>query len=181
MAANWRHGGFHVTPGMVSAVRYAGRGAARGGEVLQCCRDALGQLAGLDPDRPAEFLRGTRDIGNFLKPTGWRMLVETATLSVSGLSPERPSDEAGTTLAEPVAFDEEPRELVGQLINFRLGPAVALSGACSSCRLATPVVPSRSFNSGKSVSRTCGAGLDAIHAHTGPSRSSAARLARKPT
>ena len=56
------------------------------------------------------------------------MLVETATVSVSGLSPERPSDEAGTKPVEPMAFDEEPRELVGQLINFRLAPGCGVVG-----------------------------------------------------
>ena len=98
--ANWQHGQLYVTPSEISAVRYAGGGAAHGGELLQSCRNALDQLSGLDPDRAAELLRGAQRIGRFLKETGLPILVELENVPESGLTPERPSDDLSAQLAE---------------------------------------------------------------------------------
>ena len=120
--ANWQHGQLYVTPSKKSAVRYAGGGAAHGGELLKSCRDAIDQLSGLNPARAAELLRGAQDIGRFLEEIGLPILVELGKVPVSGLSPERPSDDVNAQLAELADFDEEMRELMGQQTNFRLAP-----------------------------------------------------------
>ena len=120
--ANWQHGQLYVTPSKFSAVRYAGGGAAHGGELLQSCRDAIDQLSELDAARAAELLRGAQDIGRFLEEVGLPILVELGNVSVSGLSPERPSDDLSAQLAELGGFDEKMRELMGQQRNFRLAP-----------------------------------------------------------
>ena len=119
---NWQHGQLYVTPSRISAVRYAGGGAAHGGELLQCCRDAIDQLLGLDPARAAELLRDAQEIGRFFKEIGLPILVELGKVPVSGLSPERPSDDVSAQLAELLDFDEKMRELMGQQTNFRLAP-----------------------------------------------------------
>ena len=120
--ANWHHGQLYVTPSKNSAVGHAGGGAAHGGELLQCCRDALDLLSGRDPGRAAELLRGAEDIGHFLEQTGQPILVEFRSVPVSGLSCERPSDDMGAQLAELADFDDKMRELMGQQSNFRLEP-----------------------------------------------------------
>ena len=120
--ANWQHGHLYVTPSKASAVRYAGGGAAHGGELLQLCRTALDELAKLNPGRTTELLRGANGIGRFLKKTGLPMLVELGNIPVSGLSPERPSDDVSAQLAQLVNFDGKMRELMGQQTNFRLAP-----------------------------------------------------------
>ena len=120
--ANWQHGQLYVTPSKISAVRYAGGGAAHGGELLQSCRDAIDQLSRVDPARAAELLRGAQDIGRFLEEIGLPILVELGKVPVSGLSPELPSDDVSAHLAEMVDFDEKMREFMGQQTNFRLAP-----------------------------------------------------------
>ena len=119
---NWQHGQLYVTPSQISAVRYAGGGAAHGGELLQSCRAALDQLSGLVPGRTAELLRGAEAIGRFLEETGLPILVELRNVPVSGLSPDRPSDDASAQLTELADFDERMGERMGQQINFRLAP-----------------------------------------------------------
>lgn len=120
--ANWQHGQLYVTPSKISAVGFAGGGAAHGGELLQCCRDALDLLSGRDPGRAAELLHGAQDIRHFLEHTGLPILVEFGKVPVSGLSCERPSDDVGAQLAELADFDDKMRELMGQQKNFRLAP-----------------------------------------------------------
>lgn len=120
--ANWQHGQLYVTPSKISAVGYAGGGAAHGGELLQCCRDAPDLLLGREAGTAAELLRGAEDIGHLLEQAGQPILVEFRSVPVSGLSPERPSDDVGAQLAKLADFDDKMRELVGQQRNFRLAP-----------------------------------------------------------
>ena len=91
-------------------------------------RGYIGPGLGVRPRQGSRIARSARDIGHFLDQTGRPTLVETANGSVSGLSSERASDDAGTKLAELVAFGTEPRELVGQLINFRLASGRGVVG-----------------------------------------------------
>ena len=126
--ANWQHGQLYVTPSKASAVRYARGGSAHGGELLQSCRDALDELARLDPGRMSELLRGAESIRRFLEETGQPILIEFKNVRVSGLSPERPSDNVSGQLAELADFDEKMRELMGQQSNFRLAPDCAVVG-----------------------------------------------------
>ena len=120
--ANWQHGELYVTPSRATAVRYAGGGAAHGGELLQSCRHALDELAKLDRSRTTELLYGAGSVARFLKETGRPILVEFRNVQVSGLSPERASDSAGAKLATLANMDERKRELFGQQTNFRLAP-----------------------------------------------------------
>ena len=64
--ANWQHGELYVTPSMQSAVRYAGGNAARGGELLQTCSDALKELAKVDPSRTTALLDSAGSVRRFL-------------------------------------------------------------------------------------------------------------------
>lgn len=121
--ANWQHGQLYVTPSKISAVRYAGGGAAHGGELMQSCRDALDELAKLDPGRTTELLRGASGIGRFLEETGRPVLVEFGKVPVSGLSPERSSDDVNAQLTQLIESDEKMREIMGQQTNFRLAPS----------------------------------------------------------
>lgn len=46
--ANWRHGVVHITPSQRTAVNYAGRNAAHGGELFTTCREGLDRLQEVD-------------------------------------------------------------------------------------------------------------------------------------
>lgn len=120
--ANWQHGQLYLTPSRASAIRYAGGGAAHGGELLELCRNALDELAKLEPGTMTELLRGASGIGRFLKETGLPILVQLGKVPVSGLSPERPSDDVSAQLTQLMEFDEKMREIMGQQTNFRLAP-----------------------------------------------------------
>ena len=126
--ANWQHGQLYVTPSKASAVRYADSGAAHGGELLQSCRDALDELAKLDPGGATELLCGAGRIGCFLKETGRPILIEFRNVQVSGLSSERPSDDVSAQLAALASMDQSTRGLRGQQANFRLAPGCAIVG-----------------------------------------------------
>ena len=126
--ANWQHGQLYVTPSKASAVRYASGGAAHGGELLQSCRDALDELAELDPGRTTELLCGAGRVGCFLKETGRPILIEFRNVQVSGLLPERPSDNVSAQLAALANMDQRTRELMRQQTNFRLAPGCAIVG-----------------------------------------------------
>ena len=126
--ANWQHGQLYVTPSKASAVRYASGGAAHGGELLQSCRDALDELAKLDPGRTTELLCSAGRIGCFLKETERPILIQFRNVQVSGLSPERPSDNVSAQLAALANMDQPTRELMGQQTNFRLAPGCAIVG-----------------------------------------------------
>ena len=117
--ANWQHGQLYVTPSIGSAVGYAGGNAAHGGELLQTCRDALDELAKLDPGKTTPLLDSAGSVGRFLEDTGQPILIEFTDVQVSGLSPERSSDDVSERLAELIAMDEPTREHMGQT-NFRL-------------------------------------------------------------
>ena len=125
---NWQHGQLYVTPSMISAVRYAGGGAAHGGELLQSCRDALDRLSALDPGRSVELLRGAGALARCLEDTGQPILIEFSHVQVCGLSPERPSDDVSVQLGELANLDERMREIMGQQSNFRLTPGCAVVG-----------------------------------------------------
>ena len=120
--ANWQHGQLYVTPSKASAARYADGGAAHGGELLQLCRNALDKFEKLEPGGTTELLRGAGGITRFLDETGLPILVEFGNLPLSGLLPERQSDDVSSQLAELLNLDEMKRDLMGQQTNFRLAP-----------------------------------------------------------
>ena len=126
--ANWQHGQLYVTPSKATAVRYAGSGAAHGGELLQSCRDALDELAKLDPGRTTELLCGAGRIGCFLKETGRPILIEFRNVQVSGLSSERQSEDVSAQLAALANMGQPQRGFMEQQINFRLAPGCAIVG-----------------------------------------------------
>ena len=126
--ANWQHGQLYVTPSKASAVRYASKGAAHGGELMQLCREALDELAKLDRSRATELLSGAKSVGCFLTETGLPILIEFKNVQVSRLSPERTSDNVSARLAALVNMDEHMRELKGQQTNFRLAPGCGVVG-----------------------------------------------------
>ena len=119
--ANWQHGELYVTPSERQAVRFAGDGGAHGGELLQRCREALDELAKLDPGKTTALLDSARGVRRFLEETGQPILIEFTDVQVCGLSPERERDDVSERLAGLIAMDKGTREHMG-LPGFRLAP-----------------------------------------------------------
>ena len=134
-----------MTPSKASAVRYASGGAAHGGELLQSCRDVLDELARRDRSRATELLHGARTVGCFLRETGRPILIEFRDVQVSGLSPERPSDNASAQLAALANMDDRMRELDGQQTNFRLAPGCGVVGRVFELSIDDPGNPVSKF------------------------------------
>ena len=69
-----------------------------------------------------------KSVGCFLTETGLPILIEFKNVQLSGLSPERSSDNVSAQLSALVNMDEHMRELVGQQTNFRLAPGCGVVG-----------------------------------------------------
>lgn len=116
--SNWQHGELYVTPSKLSAVRYAGGGAAYGGELLTLCRRTIDELVELDREKADRLMRNAEGVARFLKGSGFPILVEFIDVRVCDLMTERESDDVLTALSH---LDSELMlETLGQQTNFRL-------------------------------------------------------------
>ena len=116
---NWQHGELYLTPSKTSAVRYARTGAAHGGELLTCCKQAIDALAKLDKIAVECLFRDARPVAKFLQGGGWPpILVQFDKVPVDSLMTEIESRGARQLVCS--LADEGMRESVGQQTNFRL-------------------------------------------------------------
>jgi hypothetical protein len=116
---NWQHGELFVTPSQSSAVRYAGTGAAYGGELMMFCKDALERLRQADASR-ALRVPGVELLSRFLEGGGTPLLIEITNVRAADLLPEIAGKNVADALSGLARLNDKMRDLMGQQTNFRL-------------------------------------------------------------